>query len=691
MKNNSSQKKTDKKPRYEELEARINTLKKENARLKQTEQTLLHQSSHQAFLNSEERYLRMAENALDMICRMGLPDGNYEYVSPASKQIFGYTPEQIYQSKKIILKAIHPEFKDFFKKAWKRLEKGQLPSFFEYKIIHRDGNIRWLNQRNVLIRDKQGNPVAVEGIITDVTLRKQMEQQLKESKEQYKQLSDATFEAIFLLEKGHCISQNKSAQEMFGYSDQEAFGKPAIEWIHPDYREQAILESQAKVIGIYQSLALRKDQTTFPCEIQTRKVERNGHRIRIIALRDITRQIKAEQEKITAQNYAAEQAKNALVGEIAGKMAHDFNNILGVIMGNVQLSMVDCKDPEIYKTLELIFDQTLRGKNLTRNLVVFAKDQEPKQEYFSINEKISLVTNLLKKDLQNIQIIKDFDDTLPELLADPGMIEHALVNLVQNSIHALSQTLSPQISLKTYTRNKQICFEIMDNGCGIPEEHIDDIFTPSFTLKGTKDTKKCYAHNIKGTGYGMTNVKRYIEQHKGNIQVFSTLGSGTRFFISLPIIDKQLSQTEQKIIQALHPQTGKRVLIVEDEPAISDVQYRILSSPPFHHHVDLAPNGRVAMDLFDRNDYDVISLDYLLPGKQNGMDIYHYIRKTNPTIPILFVSGNIEFLESIKTLKQQDPCIDHLSKPCQNMTYARSIHELIDHSLPKACLDKESS
>jgi DNA-binding response OmpR family regulator len=92
--------------------------------------------------------------------------------------------------------------------------------------------------------------------------------------------------------------------------------------------------------------------------------------------------------------------------------------------------------------------------------------------------------------------------------------------------------------------------------------------------------------------------------------------------------------------------------------------------------VDIADNSRVAMELVDKNKYDLISLDYVLPGKLNGMDVYHHIRKKNQTIPVLFISGNIEFLESIKELKRHDPYIDHLSKPCKNIDYVNNINML---------------
>ncbi|MCD4675722.1 MAG: response regulator, partial [Desulfobacula sp.] len=361
--------------------------------------------------------------------------------------------------------------------------------------------------------------------------------------------------------------------------------------------------------------------------------------------------------------------------------AHDFNNVLGVIMGNAQLSLLNTREPKTKKTLELIFEQTLRGKNLTRNLVAFANDQEPKQEFFRIIEKMDLVVNLLRKDLEGIELIKEYEPGAPELLADPGMIEHAFVNLIQNSIHATSMNELPRIILRTYCLEENICFEVEDNGCGIPKEYLEDIYQPSFTLKGTKDVTGSYKTGIKGTGYGMANVKRYIELHKGNISVESEFGSSTKVTINMPVIKKELTSEEKIQIREETAYFEKYILLVEDETAISDVQYKVLTQDPCNHHVDIAPNGQVAMDLLARNEYDLVSLDYILPGDINGKDIYEHIRETNKTIPILFISGNIEFLESIKELKQKDADIDHLSKPCQNKDYVNSINKLLGKAL----------
>jgi CheY-like chemotaxis protein len=175
----------------------------------------------------------------------------------------------------------------------------------------------------------------------------------------------------------------------------------------------------------------------------------------------------------------------------------------------------------------------------------------------------------------------------------------------------------------------------------------------------------------------MANVKKYIEQHKGNLSLESEFGLGTKDTINLPVIKKELTIEEKIQIREEIDHFEKYILLVEDETAISDVQYEILTQDPCNHRVDIAPNGQVAIDLLDRNEYDLVSLDYILPRNINGMDVYNHIRETNKSIPILFVSGNIEFLESIKKLKQKDDNIDHLSKPCQNRDYINTINKLL--------------
>lgn len=394
--------------------------------------------------------------------------------------------------------------------------------------------------------------------------------------------------------------------------------------------------------------------------------------------RDITERKKNEKEKIEAHLALEEHKKLALVGKIAGEMAHDFNNILGIIMGQSELGLLKFQEPQAVKRFRMILDQALRGRNLTKNLVAFAKDQEPRYEYFFLNEKIELVLSLLKKDLGQIEIRKEGLFQNIDFLADPGMIEHCLVNIFQNSIHALSKSENPFISIQLRQANGTVIIMISDNGCGIPETYIDKIFEPSFSLKGSRDVCSSYDGTIKGTGYGMANVNRYVELHKGEVAVSSRQNVGTTIELRFPLIKRELTNQEKIIVKNLGCHSNKRILIVEDEMQIAEVQRFVLTNEPCHHTVDVAHTGESALSFLDKNAYDLISLDYILPGKINGKHVYDHIRSKNKTTPVLFISGNIEFLESIKDLKRDDPFVEHLSKPCQNIDYLNSINSLLD-------------
>ena len=379
---------------------------------------------------------------------------------------------------------------------------------------------------------------------------KRTQDALFESEEKYRHLFKNAPSGIFEidLEKLRFINVNQFMCKNTGYSEKEFLSMNPLDLLTKDSKNLYIerlekLSAGEMVSGNVEYNIIKKDGQQLNVFLNNDFIYKNGKLIGARAVaHDITELKKAEEEKIKAQKISAEHEKMALVGQIAGKIAHDFNNMLTIIMGNIDLALMDCKDAAIKKTLELIYKESMRGKHLTKNLVAFARDQEPRQEFFRINEKIDLVINLLKKDLEGIEILREYKTGVPELFADPGMIENALINLIQNAIHATSKIEQPRITIKTDCLDDKICFEIEDNGCGIPKEQLKNIFIPSFTLKGDKDATGSYKTGIKGVGYGLSNVKKYIEQNNGNISIKSVFGSGTKFTISLPV--KELTEEE---------------------------------------------------------------------------------------------------------------------------------------------------
>lgn len=511
---------------------------------------------------------------------------------------------------------------------------------------------------------------------------KKTNQGLKESEDRFAKIFHASPVGIMIATQPELriLNANESLCRITGYSKKTLVGTSLLDTDHfviPDsLKIFKILRETGSVNNLSMDFAMPQNRCRSG-RVSSQAVTIGSNKCLIITLEDITEYKRAENEKLMAHRHAAEQEKYALIGQVAGKIAHDFNNILGAVMGNAELSLLDCGDPQIKKTLELILEQTKRGRNLTRNLVVFAKDQEPRQDFFSINEKVTLVLNLLKKDLEGIGIITSLSDPLPQLLADPGMIENALVNMIHNAIHAMSKTALPRLELSTYTGKDHIVIEIGDNGCGIPKEHEKSVYTPGFTLKNSRDIMETYDKTIKGTGYGLFNVKKIVEKHRGQIWFETRENEGTRFYISLPVIKKALTRQEKEEIGQSILYTGKKILIVEDEQSISGVQSSILVREPFLHQVDIAHNGHMALELLEQNNYDLISLDYRLPGGLSGMDLYRHIRQQNRMVPVLFISGNVEFLESVDDLMKKDRYLACLSKPCQNREYVNGINRLL--------------
>ena len=635
-----------------------------------------HQRTERYLEESKSRYRSLLEAQTELFCRFKA-DGEFTFVNHVYCDFFNKSENELIGKKWQTL--FVKEDVNIIQEKLRTLSPSNHTIIIENRVHSGKGKIHWMQFINKGLFDNSENLMEIQSVGRDITERKKAESALLENNELL--TSFIRHSPIYCYikkvspKRSVVLQASENFDDMIGIKGDQMIGKAMDELFPPEFAAKITADdwkvvSQGDLFKIDEDLNGRNFTTLkFPIVLES-KTFLAGYTI------DITERNQAEAEKLMAQKIADEHGKQALIGQIAGKMAHDFNNILGIIMGNTELALIDCPDAQTKKRLDLIYNQTIRGKNLTKNLVVFAKDQEPKQEFFSIDEKIDLVLNLLKKDIDGINVIRQYSHGIPELLADSGMIEHAIVNLVQNSIHAVSLVEQPEIIIRIYHQDEFIVFEIEDNGCGIPSEFLGEIYEPSFTLKGSKDKNGMYKPGIKGTGYGMSNVKKCIEQHKGAISIHSEPKKGTNVIIKLPIIKKELTDEEIKDVKKEKIYFEKYILLVEDEQAISDIQYSILTHDPCNHKVDVANNGQMAIDLLKRNQYDLISLDYVLPGGGNGMDVYHRIREMNTTIPILFISGNIEFLESIKDLKQKDPYIDHLSKPCKNIDYINCVNRL---------------
>ena len=250
---------------------------------------------------SEERYRRLADNAPDVIYRMSLPDGTYRYVSTAASTIFGYSPEEFYANPQLMQKILHPDWIPYFNEQWARLLQGDVPPTYEYQIIHKNGAIRWVNQRNVLLTGADGRPSDIEGIVTDVTDQKRVETALRESEEKYRRLIETTGTGYVILDDHGCVTDaNQEYAQLTGRPGLEkVIGRSVLEWTAPHDLERNAAEVQKCLEqGFVRHLEIDYLTPTgriIPVEINATLLRSTGV-LRILTLcRDITERKRTEE------------------------------------------------------------------------------------------------------------------------------------------------------------------------------------------------------------------------------------------------------------------------------------------------------------------------------------------------------------------------------------------------------------
>jgi PAS domain S-box-containing protein len=358
------------------------------------------------------------------------PQGTYVFANPALARMYGYeSPRHLMDDVTDIGAQLYVDPRD--REEFMRLleSQGQVVNY-ECRQFRRDGSIFWSSRNAWVVYDHDSNTY-YQGFTTDITERKQTEAAFRESEERFRRIiEDISNIAVQGYDEQRRVAYwNKASENLYGYSKEEAMGKKIEDLIIPFKMKDEVKRLHQRWIDFGEKI---------PAE-ELDLVDKYGNKVPVFSSHTMHETINGKEMFCLdvdlrpirkAEKVAAEHEKYALVGQIAGKIAHDFNNILAGISGNTELALLDCKEADTRESLELILELADRGKNLTKNLVAFAKDKEPKHEYFQIKEKVDLVLSLLRKDLEGIRISRD-DPEVPDILADPGMTEHALVNLIQ--------------------------------------------------------------------------------------------------------------------------------------------------------------------------------------------------------------------------------------------------------------------
>jgi|WetSurMetagenome_2_1015567.scaffolds.fasta_scaffold00162_2 signal transduction histidine kinase/DNA-binding response OmpR family regulator len=395
---------------------------------------------------------------------------------------------------------------------------------------------------------------------------------------------------------------------------------------------------------------------------------------RIWTFRDITEKKKLEAQLLQAQKMEA-------VGTLAGGVAHDFNNILNVIMGygGILLDKMEPGSPS-REHMHEILAAAERATNLTRQLLVFSRKQAVVVKAVDVNEIITGIQKMLCRVIgENIELSVNLADCRLVVLADTGQIEQVLINLAANARDAMPDGGHLTISTETeeidyayvssYGYGKPgtyVIINVADTGTGMDAETQTKIFEPFFTTKEIG----------KGTGLGLAISYGIVKQHKGRLACYSELGKGTVFRIYLPIIeDMAASGIREEPVEALLG-GSETILLAEDDFSLRELGRKVLEL--LGYNVITAADGEEAVEIFveNRDQIKLALLDMIMP-KKSGMEVYEEIKKDSPGIKVLFMSGYTK--DIISRMKPEEE-LDILRKPFIPDVLLRKVREVLDRN-----------
>ena len=388
-----------------------------------------------------------------------------------------------------------------------------------------------------------------------------------------------------------------------------------------------------------------------------------------------------ETERLKLEEQLRQSQKMEAIGQLAGGVAHDFNNILAVIQMQAGLLRVERNLPPTQTDYASEIEKAAqRAANLTRQLLMFSRRQTLQPRNLDLNDIISHITKMLQRVLgEDIRIQIKYASQPLFINADAGMMDQILMNLTVNSRDAMPkggqliiETSAVEFNKLTAAQSTHarpgsfVCLSVSDTGSGIPLETLPRIFDPFFT---TKDVGK-------GTGLGLATVFGIVQQHQGWINVHSIIGQGTTFRVYLP----RLAHAAEKKTTPLSPESvrggNETILVVEDDPALRAVVQNALSR--LGYRVIEAPTGITAVNVWrqNRTEISLLLTDMVMPDGMNGKELAEQLQRENPKLKVIYTSGYSADIAG-EDFPLEDG-VNFLAKPFLIQKLAQTIRECLD-------------
>ena len=602
----------------------------------------------EALRESEKRYKLLLGSVTDYIYTVQVQGGRSVATvhGPGCAAVTGYTPEDYAADPGLWYRMVYEPDRPAVMAQAVAILAGEAASPLEHRILHRDGSVHWVRNTPVPHHDQQGHLVAYDGLISDITARKQAEQDLQVSEARFRTLTEDAPIAISMSRRGRVVYANPTYLRMFGFERAEELNnRPTIELFAPQSRDEVMERADRRAEGLpvpreYESIGLRADGSEFPMLVAVITMQFAEGPALVGFITDLTgpKQVAEERRRLEEQLLQAQKLES--IGRLAGGVAHDFNNLLTVINGYAQLLLRDLKagDP-LRDRLEEIHSAGERAAGLTRQLLAFSRKQVLSPRVLDLNRVVRDMQPMLARLLgEDVELWVELHAGAATICADPHQFEQVVMNLTVNARDSMPDGGKLRIETAVVewgegqARSRPdarvgcyVVLAVSDTGVGMNEETRNRIFEPFFTTKGIG----------KGTGLGLSMVQGIVAQSGGYIDVYSEEGKGTTFKIYLPAVAEVAADAENPEVAATVG--GKEtVLVVEDQAEVR--KYAVVVLKEYGYRVIPVESAGEALLLCEQERIDLVLTDVVMPHV-SGRELAERLKTVQPGIKVLYMSG----------------------------------------------------
>ncbi len=602
------------------------------------------------------------------------------YVNQKTEILFGYPKAELFGQpvKRIIPNYFINTSEELSPELARQFASQAFGVSIELEGLKKDGRTFDVECSSAFVETERG--FVIINFIHDITVRKRAEEQIRE---QATMLDNASEAIIVMSMDNRIVYWNQGAAQVYGYSSEEAMGKPAREILF-NRPSVALMKAQKDVLkkGSWQGeLRLyRKDgsEVTVLSRLSLIRTEEGEPKSILIIAQDIT-----ERKSLESQFLRAQRMEN--IGTLAGGIAHDLNNMLSPILVSIQmLRMKKLGEEQQQRVLDTIERSATRGAELVRQVLTFARGAEGERNILQPRYVIQEVARIADETFpKSIFVEHSLAKDLWNIFGDTTQFQQVLMNLCINARDAMSgggrlfiEAGNVRLTEPLRLRNEilapgaYVAISVKDSGVGIPEELLEKIFDPFFT---TKDIGK-------GTGLGLSTALAIVKNHGGGIYLSSQPGKGSIFRIYFPAMETPSEPDSGKTTEQIPEGRGELVLVVDDEASVRDITRQTLES--FGYRVVTAADGLEALQAFEQHqsELQMILLDLVMP-LQDGKVTLSKLRQKDPNIKVIAVSGFVE--DDSETELKKLGADEFLVKPFSAGRLLSSIRNLIERKTVK--------